>query len=33
MKIHKKFFSGIPHFLLYLQSYKEFEAEIIDLQS
>ena len=34
MKIHKKLFSGIPsHFLLYLQNYKEFEAEILDLQS
>ena len=34
MKIHK-LFSGIPitsHFLLYLQNYKEFEAEILDLQ-
>ena len=40
MKIHKKLFSGIPInftlfslFLLYLQNYKEFEAEILDLQS
>ena len=35
MKIHKKLFSGnhlISHFLLYLQNYKEFEAEILDLQ-
>ena len=35
MKIHKKL--SIPfnfyHFLLYLQNYKEFEAEILDLQS
>ena len=35
MKIHKKLFSGIyhliSHFLLYLQNYKEFEAEILDL--
>ena len=34
MKIHKKLFSGIPinfTFLLYLQNYKEFEAEILDL--
>ena len=23
----------ISHFLLYLQNYKEFEAEILDLQS
>ena len=32
MKIHKKFFSGIPinfTFLSYLQNYKEFEAEIL----
>ena len=36
MKTHKKLFSGIhltSHFLLYLQNYKEFEAEILDLQS
>ena len=37
MKIHKKLLSGIyhliSHFLLYLQNYKEFEAEILDLQS
>ena len=36
MKIHKKLFSGIPFnftFLLYHQNYKEFEAEILDLQS
>ena len=36
MKIHKKLFSGIPinsPFLVYLQNYKEFEAEILDLQS
>ena len=35
MKIHKKLFSGIPFkftLLLYLQNYKEFEAEILDLQ-
>ena len=38
MKIHKKLFSGIPisftFFVirLYLQNYKEFEAEILDLQ-
>ena len=35
MKIHKKLFSGIPFnfkFLLFLQNYKEFEAEILDLQ-
>ena len=34
MKIHK-LFSGIPFnitFLLNLQNYKEFEAEILDLQ-
>ena len=31
MKIHK-LFSGIP-FLLYLKNYKEFEPEILDLQS
>ena len=34
MKIHKKIFFGIPinsHFLSYLQNYKEFEAEILDL--
>ena len=30
MKIHKDL---ISHFLLYLQTYKEFEAEIVDLQS
>ena len=37
MKIHKKLFSGIPFnfalFVIYLQNYKEFEAEILDLQS
>ena len=35
MKIRKKLFSGIPisRFLLYLQNYKEFEGEILDLQS
>ena len=37
MKIHKKLFSGIPInftiFLVYLQNYKEFEADILDLQS
>ena len=36
MKIHMKLFSGIPFnfaLLLYLQNYKEFEAEILDLQS
>ena len=35
MKIHKKLFSGIPaisHFVLYLRNYKEFEAEISDLE-
>ena len=35
MKIQKKLFSGIPinfTFLSYLQNYKEFEAEILDLQ-
>ena len=36
MEIHKKLFSGIPinftFFLLYLQNYTEFEAEILDLQ-
>ena len=35
MKIHKKLISGIPfnlNFFLYLQNYKEFEAEILDLQ-
>ena len=34
MKIHKKLFSGIPiNFTLFvLQNYKEFEAEILDLQ-
>ena len=35
MKLHKKLFSGIQFnftFLLYLQNYKEFEAEILDLQ-
>ena len=35
MKIHKKLFSCIQinfTFLLYLQNYKEFEAEILDLQ-
>ena len=35
MKIHKKSFSGIPaisHFVLYLRNYKEFEAEISDLE-
>ena len=37
MKIHKKLFSGIPFnftlVLFYLQNYKEFEAEILDMQS
>ena len=37
MKIHKKLFSGIPFnftlFDIYLQNYKEFGAEILDLQS
>ena len=37
MKIHTKLFSGISilisPFLVYLQNYKEFEAEILDLQS
>ena len=36
MKICKKLFSGIPFnftLLLYLQNYKEFVAEILDLQS
>ena len=37
MKIHQKLFSGIPinftfFILSYLQNYKEFEAEILDLQ-
>ena len=35
MKIHKILFLVyhlISHFLLYLQNYKEFEAEILDLQ-
>ena len=35
MKIHKKLVSGIPFnftVLLYLQNYKEFEAEILGLQ-
>ena len=35
MKIHKKLFSGIPfNFTLFVISpnYKEFEAEILDLQ-
>ena len=38
MKIYKKLFSGIPinftffFFWSYLQNYKEFEAEILDLQ-
>ena len=35
MKIHKKSFSGIPiNFTLFVISpnYKEFEAEILDLQ-
>ena len=33
MKIHKKLLSGLTsHFLLYFQNYKEFEAEILDLQ-
>ena len=36
MKIHKKLFSGIPFnftlFVIYIQNYKEFEAEILDLQ-
>ena len=30
MKIHKKLFSGIPFNSI---NYKEFEAEILDLQS
>ena len=35
MKIHKKFlvYHLISHFLSYLQNYKEFEVEILDLQS
>ena len=34
MKIHTKLFSGIPfNFTLFLQNYKKFEAEILDLQS
>ena len=36
MKIHKKLFSDIPinfTILVYLQNYKAFEAEILDLQS
>ena len=36
MKIHKKYFlvyQLLSYFLLYLQNYKEFEAEILDLQS
>ena len=35
MKIHKNYFLVYhltSHFLLYLQNYKEFEAEILDLQ-
>ena len=35
MKIHRNYFLVyhlISHFLLYLQNYKEFEAEILDLQ-
>ena len=36
MKIHKKLFSGIPFnftFFCYIsKNYKEFEAEILDLQ-
>ena len=35
MKIHKKLFlvyQLISHFLSYLQNYKEFKAEILDLQ-
>ena len=35
MKIHKKSFlvyQLTSHFLSYLQNYKEFEAEILDLQ-
>ena len=35
MKILQKLFSGIQltsHFLSYLQNYKKFEAEILDLQ-
>ena len=33
--LFKKLFSGIPlnfHFVLYLRNYKEFKAEILDLQ-
>ena len=35
MKMHTYFlvYHLISHFLLYLQNYKEFEAEILDLQS
>ena len=35
MKIHKKFIFWylISPFLLYLKNYKEFEAEILDLES
>ena len=36
MKIHKNYFlvyQLISQFLVYLQNYKEFEAEILDLQS
>ena len=36
MKTHRNYFlvyQLISHFLLYLQNYKEFEAEILDLQS
>ena len=37
MKIHLRnyflVYQLISHFLLYLQNYKEFEAEILDLQS
>ena len=36
MKIHKKLFSGIPfnftYFVISPKLYKEFEAEILDLQ-
>ena len=31
-KYIRNYFLVIPHFLLYLQNYKEFEAEILDLQ-
>ena len=33
MKQHKKLFFGIPFNFTLLQNYKEFEAEILDLQS